>query len=119
SRLMLKTMLELNNVKVVEADDGEAAVSTAMNESPDLILMNLDLPQLDGIAAMRRIRETDALRHVPVVFLTSYVSDINRHAALDAGGCDFLVKPISSYAFYRILKRHFSHPDSTGSKNKL
>jgi CheY-like chemotaxis protein len=105
SRLMLKTMLELNGARVVEAGDGEAAVRVAVSERPDLILMDLNLPQMDGLAALRRIRESDGLGQTPVVIMTGHSGDDYRAAALGAGSAGFLVKPISYQDFHRTLKR--------------
>jgi CheY-like chemotaxis protein len=109
SRLMLKIMLELRGIKVVEAVDGETAVKIALSEHPDLILMDLNLPQMDGISAMERIRESGELQNVPVVFVTGLSDDRFRNKLLNN---DLLLKPISYSAFNRTLKRYL--PDKVG-----
>src|SRR5215216_6512274 len=67
TRLLLVYLLEMKDCRVIVAVDGEAAVRVAEHERPDLILMDASLPRLDGLAATRRIRETPALRDVPIV----------------------------------------------------
>lgn len=106
SRLILRTMLELNDVEVVEAGDEEAAVDAALHERLDLILMDLNLPQLGDLTALRRIRACAGARQVPIVVLTNYASDNSRSTTFDAGCNELLVKPISGYAFYRTLRRY-------------
>jgi CheY-like chemotaxis protein len=118
SRLMLKTMLELSGARVVEAEDGEAAVTVAASERPDLILMDLNLPQVDGLAALRRIRESDGLRQTPVVIMTGHGGDDWRAAALSAGSAGFLVKPISYQDFHRVLKRYLPAASSGSGRGR-
>jgi CheY-like chemotaxis protein len=118
SRLMLRTMLELSGARVVEAEDGEAAVRVAASERPDLILMDWNLPHMDGLAALRRIRESAGLRQTPVVIMTGYGDDDYRAAALSAGSAGFLVKPISYQDFHRTLKRCLSRPASVSGTGR-
>jgi CheY-like chemotaxis protein len=95
TRLLLKTMLEVHGYLVAEAADGEEGVRVARRLRPQLIVMDATLPRLDGLAATRRIRSDSSLEGVPVVFLSGHARPDFRAAALDAGGTDFLVKPIS------------------------
>ena len=94
TRAMLKMILELEQFTVLEATNGEEACACATKECPDLILMDLTLPQIDGIDAAREIRRTDKIRNTPIVFLTGRAEPEPRRAAFDAGGNDFLVKPL-------------------------
>jgi CheY-like chemotaxis protein len=106
TRLLLKTMLEMDGYLVAEAKDGEDGVSVACRVRPQLIIMDATLPRLDGLAATRRIRSDSALEGVPVVFLSGHAQPSFRAAALDAGGTDFLVKPISLVELASALERH-------------
>ena len=106
TRLMLRVMLELRGLEVVEAADGEEAVSAAERARPGLILMDGNLPQLDGLTAARRIRESKAARHVPVVILSGHAEPDYRARAL-ASGCDgFIVKPFSAEQLDAVLECH-------------
>jgi DNA-binding response OmpR family regulator len=112
TRFLLKTMLERRGYRVSEAGDGEEGVRLARRERPRLVIMDATLPRLDGLAATRRIRSDSALEGVPVVFLSGHAQPDFRAAALDAGGTDFLVKPIALEDLASVLERHLRAADS-------
>ena len=106
TRFMLRVLLEMRGLEVVEAADGEEAVRAAESVRPGLVLMDGGLPLLDGLAAERRIRESEGLRGVPVVMLSGRAEPDFRARAL-ASGCDgFLVKPFSAAQLDSVLERH-------------
>jgi CheY-like chemotaxis protein len=105
TRFMLRYLLEMRGCQVVEAIDGEEAVSLAGRMPPDLILMDLTLPHMDGLAAMLLIRELATLHHVPVVFLSGHAQPDLRAAALATGGNDYLVKPLQLSELERAIER--------------
>src|SRR5918911_2254473 len=72
NRFMMRRLLEMSGYRVVEAVNGEQAVETAARVRPDLILMDLSLPKLDGLAATRRIREQAGLARVPIVAVSAH-----------------------------------------------
>ncbi|HKG14025.1 MAG TPA: response regulator [Pyrinomonadaceae bacterium] len=110
TRLLLKTMLEMRGYRVAEAVDGEEGVRAARRECPRLVIMDATLPRLDGLAATRRIRSDSALEGVPVVFLSGHAQPAFRAAALDAGGTEFLVKPVVLADLAAVLERHLRAP---------
>jgi DNA-binding response OmpR family regulator len=112
TRFLLKTMLEMRGYRVSEAEDGEEGVRLARRERPRLVIMDATLPRLDGLAATRRIRSDSTLEGVPVVFLSGHAQPGFRAAALDAGGTDFLVKPIALEDLASIIERHLRAADA-------
>src|SRR5690349_3910559 len=72
TRLLLRTWFERRGFRVIEAENGVQAISRAESESPDLIIMDMQMPQLDGLAATRRIRSVKALGTVPIVAVSAY-----------------------------------------------
>ena len=94
SRFMLRQLLELAGYRVVEATDGEEAIKLAVAEHPELILMDLSLPKLDGLTATRRIRQQDGLAQVPIVAVSAHDSIGTRREALAAGCDEYVTKPI-------------------------
>ena len=94
NRLMLKIMLEMWNYRVIEAENGEEAVNSAHENRPDLILMDLKMQLLSGLEATRRIRRSKEIGGVPIIFVSGCAEAGFRRAALDAGGNEYLVKPI-------------------------
>ena len=87
TRLLLRTWLERRGFRVVEAENGLQAIDQAKTESPDLIIMDMQMPQLDGLSATRRIRDLKSLNSVPIVAVSAYGADQFREQAL-AAGCD-------------------------------
>src|SRR4029078_6726081 len=87
TRLLLRTWLERRGFRVIEAENGIEAVDTAIRESPDLIIMDMEMPQLDGLSATRRIRQQEKMSGVPIVAVSAYGADQFRELAL-AAGCD-------------------------------
>lgn len=94
NRDMLSRRLVRKGYEVVLAFDGQAGVDLAATEAPDLILMDMSLPVLDGWEATRRLKADPATRHVPVIALTAHAMSGDRDKALEAGCNDYDTKPI-------------------------
>jgi CheY-like chemotaxis protein len=108
TRLLLKQGLEVLGYNVLEASNGQEAVDIADREHPDLILMDLDLPILDGIAATQRIRQQQHMGSVPIVAVTAYPLSYSRVKAF-AKGCDeYMPKPIDMSELARVVNRYLS-----------
>lgn len=91
---MLKSRLTRRGYTVLVAGDGGEGVAMARSEQPDLVLMDLSLPVLDGWEATRRIKAAEATRHIPVIALTAHAMAGDRERALEAGCDDFDTKPV-------------------------
>jgi CheY-like chemotaxis protein len=94
NRDMLSRRLSRRGHQVVEATDGEAALALAASERPDLILMDMSLPVLDGWEATRRLKAAPATRPIPVIALTAHAMVDDRERSLAAGCDDFDTKPV-------------------------
>src|SRR6185437_1832059 len=106
SRFMMRQLLEMAGHKVVEATDGEQAVKVALEKKPAIILMDLSLPKLDGLAATREIRRHKGLPNVPILAVSAHDGDESRAAALEAGCDDYVTKPID-FDQLNTLVRHY------------
>ena len=105
TRMLLKKGLEGLGYSVLEASNGQEAVDIAAREHLDLILMDLDLPILDGILATQRIRQQSDLR-IPIVAVTAYPMSYTRVKAF-AEGCDeYMAKPIDMSELARLVNRY-------------
>jgi CheY-like chemotaxis protein len=105
NRFMMRRLLEMTGYNVIEAVNGEEAVEMAFRERPSLILMDLSLPLLDGLAATRRIRELPELNHVPIVAVSAH-DTADFHADALAAGCnDYVTKPIDFDELEQLLER--------------
>lgn len=106
TRLLLKKTLEDLGYSVLEASNGQEAVDIAGRERPDLILMDLDLPILDGIAATQSIRQLPELDRVPIVAVTAYPMSFS-HVKAFAKGCDeYMRKPIDMTELEQVVNRY-------------
>ncbi|HEY0015416.1 MAG TPA: response regulator [Longimicrobium sp.] len=94
NRDMLSRRLERKGYRVVLAVDGQQGVEMTLSEAPDVVLMDMSLPVLDGWEATRRLKAADATRHVPVIALTAHAMSSDRAKALEAGCDDYDTKPI-------------------------
>jgi two-component system, cell cycle response regulator DivK len=86
------------NFQIAVASNGKQALEIAAVIKPDLILMDLRMPVMDGYEATRALKQTEWGKNIPVVAITAYASREHMHKALNAGCCDFIAKPILDYA---------------------
>lgn len=93
-RLMMSMLLKMKGYHVIEACDGQETLDVAQKERPDLILMDLQLPRLNGFAVARFIRHSDALRRTPIVVVSAHDPAKHRSLALAAGCNEYVTKPI-------------------------
>lgn len=105
---MISLALQQQGYQVVTAGNGEDAVSVAKQTLPNLILMDINLPALDGLGATRRIRETEGLRDVPIVAVTALGTEGFQRAAYDAGVSGYLTKPIDLDRMHQLIARLIS-----------
>jgi CheY-like chemotaxis protein len=111
TRLLMKRLLEMSGCRVVEAVNGREAVERAASERPQLILMDLNMPVLDGFTAALRIRERAETRAVPIVAVTAYDTVESRRAARAVGCDDYVAKPLDLDEITNIVRRHLETAD--------
>ncbi|HYY98248.1 MAG TPA: response regulator, partial [Pyrinomonadaceae bacterium] len=105
TREMMRLMLETQGCRVVEAANGQEAIELSQRGGLDLVLMDLNMPVLDGFNATLRIREYERTRDVPVVAVTAFDTAEFRAAALAVGCCDFVVKPLDPEHLSALISR--------------
>jgi CheY-like chemotaxis protein len=110
---MLSLYLQQQGYRVVTATDGEDAISVASSTLPNLILMDISMPRLDGLGATRKIRENDVLRNVPVIAVTAFGTEGFQRAAYDVGVSGYLTKPIDFARMHQLIARLLS-PEGSG-----
>jgi CheY-like chemotaxis protein len=118
-RELMKMQLEHWGYLVFEAADGWEAVSVAKREHPDLILMDLNLPTLDGFIATQYIRELDELRNVPIVAVTAHNREYSQKVAIAAGCDDYLEKPVDFKHLDLVIKRLLSNHGVNASSPEM
>lgn len=96
-RRLIRMTLEFKGFQVIEAGDGEQGLRLARSDHPDLILLDVMMAGMDGLAVGRTLAADPALRHIPVVMLSALGSPADRAAGLASGVRDYLVKPFSPW----------------------
>lgn len=114
TRAMLRIWLETRGYELVEAATGQEAIDLAPLTRPDLILMDLRLPELNGIAVTRSLRQHAQLRDIPIVALSALDPAMFRDAALGAGCVEYLTKPIDLDKLESLLARLLKQDSSAG-----
>jgi CheY-like chemotaxis protein len=105
NRQMMRKLLEISGYQVVEAINGKEAVEVATRVRPQIILMDLSLPLIDGLAATRRIRSLPGMSKVPIVAVSAHDSADFHHEALEAGCDAYITKPIDYAQVEDTVKR--------------
>lgn len=104
TRLLLRTWLQRKGYRVVEAEDGNRAVAAAEQNRPDLIIMDVEMPELDGLAATRQIRKLEDFAGVPIVAVSAYGADQYREHALAAGCNEYVSTPFEPEELERLIR---------------
>ena len=104
---LISFILKKHGYEVIKARSGEEGIAIACKTRPDLIIMDIQLPGLDGLEATRRIRDSEGDGKVPIVALTSYAMMVDREKALEAGCTGYIEKPINPDTFVGEIERYF------------
>ena len=104
TRLMMKMWLEKRGYHVIEAETGEQAITLAQRETPDLIIMDVMMPGMNGLDATQRIRQYQALRRTPIVAVSAYGADEYRRLAIQAGCNEYVSTPFEPNALAELIR---------------
>jgi two-component system cell cycle response regulator DivK len=115
SRDMLSRRLRRKGYEVLVATDGQEGIAMAQRELPDLVLMDLSLPDLDGWEATRRLKKDAKTQHIPVIALTAHAMSGDREKAIDAGCDEYDTKPIDLRRLLSKMVRFVEDPEAGGS----
>jgi len=99
NRYLMQFMLEQSGYEVLTAESGSQAIAMAVQDRPDLILMDIQLPDMDGLDVTRRIRPSEADGEIPIVAVTSFAMAGDRERAVAAGCSGYIEKPINPETF--------------------
>ncbi len=109
NKRLVRKMLAARGYEVIEAEDGLTGVEMALRERPDLILMDISLPGIDGVEATQRIKGLEGTQHIPVIALTANAMRGDRERFLAAGCDDYLSKPISMSELLEMLHKYLDN----------
>lgn len=103
---LVRSMLQLAHYEIVEAKNAEDGIKLAREHLPKLILMDIQLPGIDGLDATRIIKKNPKLAHIPIVALTSYAMQGDEEKAISAGCTGYIAKPIDTRNFLDIISKY-------------
>ena len=105
NRIMLKDLLRFHGYNVVEAKNGAEGISLAKEHLPDLILLDIQMPVMDGVTAMKMLKENGETRNIKVVAITSFAMKGDKEKLLAAGFAHYIAKPIDTRELPKLIKR--------------
>ena len=101
---LVKSLLNMGKYDMIEAPDAETGITLARNRKPDLILMDIQLPGMDGLAATRVIKEDPSVKDIPVVAFTSFAMEGDQDKAMEAGCAGYITKPLNTQNFLKTVE---------------
>jgi CheY-like chemotaxis protein len=104
NRVALKLILKHTGFDVIEAEDGQQAVEAVRREEPDLVLMDITLPVIDGLQATREIRSDDKFERLPIIVVSAHDNEEIRREASEAGGSGYISKPIELEGLKKLIE---------------
>jgi two-component system, cell cycle response regulator DivK len=113
NRRLVKRLLKMKGYEVIEAEDGLQGIAVAARERPDLILMDINLPGIDGMEATSRLKSSYDLADIPIVAVTAAAMRGDRERIMAAGCDDYLQKPIDNEELVRTVRRFIGPADQT------
>ena len=105
NRKIVRDLLKRTSYRLIEAFDGEAGVVMALEARPDLILMDIQLPKISGIEAMRRLRAEAATAATPMIAITSFALSGDEQKAKEAGATAYMAKPYSPFELLGLIRK--------------
>lgn len=110
---LMRAVLKVGNYQMMEAKDAETGLRLVRELHPDLILMDIQLPGMDGLSATRIIKSDPDLRDIPIIALTGFAMESDKEKAMDIGLAAYIVKPFSVKELLEAIAHHFNeHPTS-------
>ena len=103
---MLKLIIENIDCEILEAVNGDEALAVTIEKEPDLILMDIQIPHIDGLEVTRRLRKMEIFTKTPIIALTAFAMEKDEQAGLDAGCNEYMIKPFSTAKLLEILHKY-------------
>lgn len=101
---LVSSILKMSGYKVLKAEDAETGITIAKDKLPDLILMDIQLPGMDGLAASRLLKDDEATKHIPIIAMTAFAMKGDMEKAKAAGCNDYISKPFNYQQFLETVK---------------
>ncbi len=110
---LIHFLLQSHGYTVIEAENGIVGIQKAKDEQPDIILLDIQLPEMDGYEIARIMKSTPEINKIPIIAVTSYAMAGDKEKILAAGATDYIEKPINPETFIDQIKVHFQNRDES------
>jgi two-component system cell cycle response regulator DivK len=110
---LVARIVEAEGHRLIRAEDGPLGLETLSRERPDIILLDINIPGIDGLTLARRIKDDEAIADIPVIATTANVLVGDRERCLEAGCDDYLPKPLDIRRLRQLLRQYLTEPEST------
>ena len=108
---LVKGLLKIGKYHMLEANDAESGIQLIRAQQPDLVLMDIQLPGMDGLAATKILKEDPSVENIPIVALTSYAMQGDKEKAMEAGCTGYIAKPIDTRKFLETVSQYLDDPN--------
>ncbi len=112
-------LLEAYDIETVQTREGKLAYDMAIEHKPDLIIMDIQLPEISGLDITKRLKENDDLKNIPVIAVTAFAMKGDEQKIRDGGCEDYISKPISVSRFIEVVKKHLDNQSSNNDDNDI
>ena len=106
---LVKSLLRIGKHEMLEAPDAETGISLARDKRPDLILMDIQLPGMDGLTATRIIKEDPSVKDIPIVAFTSFAMEGDEEKAMEVGCAGYITKPLNTQNFLKTVESYLRY----------
>ncbi len=108
---LFRDLLEAHGIDTVQTREGKKAFDIALEQSPDLIIMDIQLPEISGLEVTKQLKEHDDLKHIPVIAVTAFAMKGDEQKIREGGCEDYISKPISVVSFIETVKKHLGQDE--------
>lgn len=105
---LVRGLIKIGKYRMLEANDAEIGIQLVREQRPDLVLMDIQLPGMDGLSATKIIKEDPSVKDIPIVALTSYAMQGDEEKALEAGCTGYIAKPIDTRKFLKTISQYLN-----------
>ena len=107
-RLMMQVILKNEKITLLEAANGEDAIKAIKLQQPNLVLLDLFMPRIDGFGVLQAVKSDPETRHIPIIILSAWPTGDNRERARNFGAVDFIAKPYDPLRLIELVQKHLS-----------
>lgn len=106
NRMLMRTILEIEHFDVIEKENGTGVVDVVKQEKPDIILMDIQLPDISGTELIRILKQQDATKHIPIIAITAFAMPQDRERILGFGCEEYMAKPFATDELIALLRKY-------------